>query len=592
MQKLNLEKWSKDPELEGLLFFAQAVYDMLFDYTLDSYKVPALNTHSRCLEGLVFTDMVSRGLIPQKYQKSLDPIIAEFLWSFKNDQIIKGLFGKKKEYYVREVESRKDKSKELKNILNLIADLLSLNYLEEVKKQLRTAICEEPNKKDLIYSLTCSFLPELIYSGYSKGFIFYKTKSFFFDPGIPPEINSPEQLDEFLNEFDLEEKEFNLIFKANEDFKYIIEPPPEAPKPRTSRGYEKDFFEERSEDYPFIIEFKGIKAFDAHSARGIAEDRIRVWASLLKYKIHTRDFSWQNKVLIYEPHDHPLVMDPPTKAVHKKPDIKLDEFLKETKKILELFEGNLDEESVAIIMGALKLHSEAISAKTEENQLLTFWSSIEGILTPPGDVGRINYILRSIKPLLVFDYPKKLIFDIQKNLEKLGGPEVMEIIDKVEGDNLFEKCAAIISIKENETFRDDIYSLLQDKGDVLMKNRLYKLMQKLKSAENIKSTIEEHRQRVVWHVQRIYRMRNMIAHSMVRLPPYYLDTLIENLHAYVDRILELLLTTSKDNPNIETIEGIILKISLDVDTHLNILKTHKEEYCKPENYMLYLLGPK
>jgi hypothetical protein len=174
----------------------------------------------------------------------------------------------------------------------------------------------------------------------------------------------------------------------------------------------------------------------------------------------------------------------------------------------------------------------------------------------------------------------------------LGGQEVMEIIDKVEGDNFFEKCAAIISIKENETFREDIYSLLQDKGDVLMKNRLYKLMLKLKSAENIKSTIEDHRQRVVWHVQRIYRMRNMIAHSMERVTPYYLDTLIENLHAYVDRILELLLTTSKDNPNIETIEGLILKISLDVNTHLNILKTHKEEYCKPENYMLFLLGSK
>lgn len=331
MQKRNIEKWSKDPELEGLLFFAQSVYDMLFDYTLDSYKVPALNTHSRCLEGLVFTDMVSRGLIPQKYQKSLEPIIDEFLWSFKNDQIINGLFGKKKEPYVREVESRKDKSKELKNILNLIADLLSSNYFEEAKKQLRTVICEEPNKKDLIYSLTHSLLPELIYSGYSKGFIFYKTKSFFFDSDIPSEINSPKQLDKYLNEFDLEEKEFDLIFKANDDFKYIIEPPPEAPKIRTSKIYEKNFLKERSEDYPFTIEFKGIKALDAHSARESAEHQIRVWASLLKYKIHTKVFPWQDKVLIYKHGDYPLILDTPTKAVHKRPDIELTDIYREIK---------------------------------------------------------------------------------------------------------------------------------------------------------------------------------------------------------------------------------------------------------------------
>ena len=89
MQNPNLIKWSKDPELEGLLFFAQSINNMLFDYTLDTYKVPALNTHFRCIEGLVFIDMVERGLI---HPKALDQTIDEFLWSFKNDPIIKSLW--------------------------------------------------------------------------------------------------------------------------------------------------------------------------------------------------------------------------------------------------------------------------------------------------------------------------------------------------------------------------------------------------------------------------------------------------------------------------------------------------------------------
>lgn len=181
---------------------------------------------------------------------------------------------------------------------------------------------------------------------------------------------------------------------------------------------------------------------------------------------------------------------------------------------------------------------------------------------------------------------------MQKNLENCGGLKVDETIEKVkEGSNTFEKCAALISMdKENETYRKEIYPLI--KNNVLLKNRLYTLMEKLHSAKSIVSTMEEHRQRVVWHVQRIYRMRNMIAHSMERFPPYYLDTLIENLHIYVDRILELLLTTSIKNPDIETIEEIILKISVDVNAHLDVLKKHKNEECTPENYMLFLLGPK
>ena len=597
MQNPNLIKWSKDPELEGLLFFAQSINDMLFDYTLDTYKVPALNTHFRCIEGLVFIDMVERGII---YPKALDQTINEFLWSFKNDPIIKSLFGPKIGGYIREVEKRKNKSEELENILNLIADLLSSNYIEEAKKQLISIICQEPKQKDLIYSLTRSFLTELIYAGYSKGFIFYKTKQFFFDPAAQPEITSQQQINEYLNNFNLEKKKFDLIFKANENFDYIkdslkelnIEASHNTPEIRTEKRSEKEFLEEKNEEYPCIIEFKEIEAFDAQSARDGAEEIIRSLASLLKYNIHERDFSWQNEVLTYElPQNYPLVVKPTVKAVHKRPDKELEEIPEAVKNIIDLiYKGNLDYGSRELIFGALKLHSEAICAKTEENQLLTFWSFIEGILPPPGDVGRIDYILRSIEPLIVVDYPKKLIFDMQKNLETCGGAEVKKIIEKVEeGNNTFEKCAAIISIKENETYRDEIYSLIEN--NVLLRNRLYTLMKKLNSAKSIASTIEEHRQRVAWHVQRIYRMRNMIAHSTERFPPYYIGTLIENLHSYVDRILDLLLTTSIKNPDIKTIDEIILKISMDVNVHRDTLKTHENDVCTPETYMLFLLGP-
>lgn len=599
MQNPKLTKWSKDSELEGLLFFAQSIDDMLFDYTLDTYKVPALNTHFRCIEGLIFTDMVERGLI---HQNALGPTIDEFLWSFKKDQIIKGLFGPKMGGYIKEVERRKNKSEELENILSLIADLLSSNYIEESKKQLITVICQEHKQKDLIYSLTCSFLTELIYAGYSKGFIFSKTRQFFFDSDYPAEITSPYQIDEYLADFNLEKKEFDVLFKTNKDFACIdlseapnIESLPATTKIRTRTRYdfEKKFLEEENKEYPFIIIFKNIKALDSRRARDIAEVNMRFLGSLLKYNIHKGDFSWQNKVLAYEhPTNYPWVITPVVKAVHKRPDTKLEEIPEETKKILKLLsEGNLDRKSRETIIGALKLHAEAISAHTAENQLLTFWSSIEGILSPPGDVGRIDYILRSIEPLLVVDYPKKLIFDMQKNLESCGGPKVEAMIVKVkEGSNTFEKCAALISIKENETYRDEIYPLI--KNNALLMNRLFTLLKKLNSAKSIASTIEEHRQRIVWHVQRIYRMRNMIAHSMERFPPYYLDTLIENLHIYVDRILELLLTTSIKNPDIETIEEIILKLSVDVNAHLDVLKKHKNEECTPENYMLFLLGPK
>jgi len=107
-------------------------------------------------------------------------------------------------------------------------------------------------------------------------------------------------------------------------------------------------------------------------------------------------------------------------------------------------------------------------------------------------------------------------------------------------------------------------------------------------------------------------------------------TLIENLHSYVDTILELMLNTLSSNPNIESIDEIILKYSIedfekplksrseqscdfppianlaewdrplegyskssiDMSAHLELLNEHGDDKCSPENYLEFLFGPK
>ena len=59
---------------------------------------------------------------------------------------------------------------------------------------------------------------------------------------------------------------------------------------------------------------------------------------------------------------------------------------------------------------------------------------------------------------------------------------------------------------------------------------------------------------------------------MQRMPKYYMATLIENQHTYVDIILDSILSTFKENPEIKSIEDVIMKISIDVSTHMNYLK--------------------
>jgi len=44
MKAPDITRWDRKPGIEGLLLFAQTVDELLFDYTIDTYKIPALNS--------------------------------------------------------------------------------------------------------------------------------------------------------------------------------------------------------------------------------------------------------------------------------------------------------------------------------------------------------------------------------------------------------------------------------------------------------------------------------------------------------------------------------------------------------------------
>ena len=52
--KLSLPRWDNtNGDLDGLLYFAQRLDEMLFNFSIDLYKAPVLNTHSLLVEYLL-----------------------------------------------------------------------------------------------------------------------------------------------------------------------------------------------------------------------------------------------------------------------------------------------------------------------------------------------------------------------------------------------------------------------------------------------------------------------------------------------------------------------------------------------------------
>ncbi len=76
--------WHKKEELATLFFFAQRLDELFFDYTLDTYKPPALNSVFLCKEAIRLITDIENDLIDVA---NLNYVLDELLWSLKQKTI-------------------------------------------------------------------------------------------------------------------------------------------------------------------------------------------------------------------------------------------------------------------------------------------------------------------------------------------------------------------------------------------------------------------------------------------------------------------------------------------------------------------------
>lgn len=104
----------------------------------------------------------------------------------------------------------------------------------------------------------------------------------------------------------------------------------------------------------------------------------------------------------------------------------------------------------------------------------------------------------------------------------------------------------------------------------------------------MKKTMKAHIERVSWQVQRIYRTRNLIIHSGKSVP--YIDILVENLHSYLDRIINVLNEKISHSKHPTTIEQCVLEVKLASESHLRKLENFGCTKCSKDNFLSVLFG--
>lgn len=593
MRKTSSSHWENVTKLEGLLFFAQTVDEMLFEYTLDSYKPMALNCRLLCIECLSTIGEIKDGFMPKK---NLQSVLEELKWSLEKDIAAKSILGKKFEFYLNQIKPNEIKLNALENIIKFIHNHFSeRKYLKEVKKCLYQLVVEG-KQKEKIKNLTSSLLTELINYGYHPNHIDYQNYHFFFDTSKDQEIKDVKQLKDFFNLFSFKSNEYTVVFIGSilfRDFKETLNKY-EIVVTRTYNCFSTipgdiSFQNSRQSNESFIICSK-VKGLDHHSARENVEKFLGQVTNLFNFFHHKEKPKLNDISIVSRTSDnYVVVIDKPIKSILK---TKSDEYpniaAKSVEKVLANFK--LDGESTYRFSRSIDLHSAALSASAIENQMLDLWAALETLMPKSSESNkdRIVQIADQLIPFLQINYIEKQFAELYDNLEKWDSSFFQEQLKEAKGyeeNNSVVSIAALVTLSENKDLRVKIYEKLDDFP--LLKNRIYSIHEMFNCPKNIKKVLNKHYTKIGWHLRRIYRTRSLIIHSGSY--PTYTQILIEHLHNYLDILVKKLIELGSEK-QIGTIEQAILEINTILDYHNDLLDRHQDEELTIDNFKESLLG--
>jgi hypothetical protein len=592
----NLRKWSLSPKIEGLLFFAQLVDELLFDYTIDTYKIPALNT--KLLAHELYSALKEHEDNALRYG-AIEPIANELQNRLKKDPVVKEILKDYFEEFIKSLGVSQNNLSDLKTSVLFLINKISDKYLKLVEHLLKKEIVDKPESKERITTLTRIYLVELFALGYSSAHIFFESERFFFSGNFPQKIDNVDLIDTYFKIFSGNKKIYNVILKGNKYYSLIkdyakkldIEITTKKPFLTFYKKSEnvKEYLSEDS-NYPLYLIIKNIESVDTTKARELAYDKLNLIDSLAKYNVHRTNFAHIDAALAYSDDEKDFsIVKAPTPPTLKRPDRsseKLSELIDET--VTAIVSKKLDPESLMRLFRALKQHYTGLISTTKESQLLGLWSALEVIFPPKfqGD-DRIKQISDSIVPFICSGYAAKLSADLYNSIKNAEDANAIDLLKKVpEGDNNIEKCLALLSIRSNERIRDEIRNNLTWNPN--LRNRIFYLSKKLSTGGEFHKTLKAHIERVSWQIRRIYRTRNMIIHTGKTVP--YLNVLLENLHSYLDRVLDLLIKKIIRCPHTTSIDQSALEIKLELEAHLRKVESYKKSECTVENYKLILFG--
>ncbi|HEY3431170.1 MAG TPA: hypothetical protein VGK09_01355 [Rhodocyclaceae bacterium] len=580
MRFRSLSRWSADPCLDGLKFFAQRLEELLFDYTLDSYKPSALNAPYLAGEAISLIADIESGVIDFA---NLSHVLEELVWSVQNDKVAKGLLDSDIEYYTNianesELPALKLRLEVLERSIN------PLRYLNATLSQLERSI--QAIEKSPIDTLARMLVTTLVNMGLSKQYLYDCVQICFFNEG--PAIEDVSYLDNFIKLITPKTHSFQVLLIASKNIQPVADSigafklkiSSTAPE-GAEEIIEKTKFKP-TENELYVVG-SDIRAHDPYGAREAAIRSMDNLSDLISLFLHRAKITWREPVVVIKKccSNEAKCIEAPRGAMDRASDLRPEKAAKELNNLLKSFSAK--GLSFSKFNRVADIHGICVNHPIIDNQLINLWTALETLTPSHSGASKISNITSATLPFLLHFYIQRLVQQISYDLMNWDKWRVRKILQKVKCDpktSLLGKCLRLLCLEENEPLRQGLYEHLKDFH--LLRYRFFKLSETLSDKKKVQKLFALHEKKVSWQLRRIYRARNLIVHSG-RTPPPYIDTLVENGHHYLDLIVFEVMRLSCGDYRASTLEQIfeIAKVRYTVfSKKLSEIDTFTSDNCE------------
>lgn len=531
----NITRWELKPELDGLLFFAQRLDELLWDYTLDTHKPMTLNAPYLCAEALDLIGNIEAELIDAA---NLKPVLEELLWSVQQDPIAKSLLDVPIDQYVLISDGAKLSDQKIR-LDALSRTLEPFRYLHRCFDAISEQV-KGVEKKALDLSIR-TMVTTLVNMGVSKKSLFWRNCEFFYNSN-GPKINSVDLIDDFLKLLYPFSHECVVYFIVSDLIRSVedsldsfdIEILSELPDELRSLADKKGFAVDRGECF---VAVGSIHALDFYSAQERAVQRLDRLSDLFTIFYHQKKIAWRSTVLVQQCcMEEPFATEVSSGAMGKPFDLMPEKASKELNRLLRNIALKRSRSSYDRFNRVTDLHGIAAATDVVDNQLVMLWTSFETLVPTRATSSKINTVIDGILPFVMLSYIRRLVQRFNHDLitwRRWDAKRILNLVPDIDGPNTLHRCLALLVLDSNQSLRDQLYGDLKDFH--LLRFRAFQLNQILKAPDSVKKALDMHETKLRWQIRRIYRTRNLLVHSGRR--PSYINSLVENAHDYLDQAL-------------------------------------------------------